>query len=173
MRQVAITGMGIVSCIGNNKEEVLDSLQKGKSGITFSDEHRDLGFRSHVFGSPTLDPEEYLEKKARRFMGNGAAWNYIAMQQAIDDSGLEESDIINEQTGLIMGSGGPSTRALIEAADITRSKGPKRVGPFAVQKLCHQLILPLLQHHLELKELIILYLRLAQLHRTALEMHMK
>ena len=134
MRQVAITGMGIVSCIGNNKEEVLDSLQKGKSGITFSDEHRDLGFRSHVFGSPTLDPEEYLEKKARRFMGNGAAWNYIAMQQAIDDSGLEESDIINEQTGLIMGSGGPSTRALIEAADITRSKGPKRVGPFAVPK---------------------------------------
>ena len=134
MRQVAITGMGIVSCIGNYKEEVLDSLQKGKSGITFSDEHRDLGFRSHVFGSPTLDPEEYLEKKARRFMGNGAAWNYIAMQQAINDSGLEESDIINEQTGLIMGSGGPSTRALIEAADITRSKGPKRVGPFAVPK---------------------------------------
>ena len=134
MRQVAITGMGIVSCIGNNKEEVLDSLQKGKSGITFSNEHKDLGFRSHVFGKPTLDPEEYLEKKARRFMGNGAAWNYIAMQQAIDDSGLEESDIINEKTGLIMGSGGPSTKALIEAADITRNKGPKRVGPFAVPK---------------------------------------
>ena len=98
MRKVVVTGMGIVSCIGNNKEEVLESLQNGRSGITFSDEHRDLGFRSHVFGKPTLDPEEYLEKKARRFMGNGAAWNYIAMQQAIDDSGLEQSDIVNEKT---------------------------------------------------------------------------
>ena len=94
MRQVVVTGMGIVSCIGNNKEEVLESLKNGKSGISFSDEYKELGFRSQVFGKPTLDPEEYLEKKVRRFMGHGAAWNYIAMQQAIDDSGLESSDVI-------------------------------------------------------------------------------
>jgi len=134
MRRVVVTGIGIVSCIGNNKEEVLKSLKDGKSGITHSNEHQELGFRSQVYGKPTLDPEEYLEKKERRFMGNGAAWNYIAMQQAIEDSGLENSDIVNENTGLIMGSGGPSTKALIEAADITREKGPKRVGPFAVPK---------------------------------------
>ena len=134
MRQVVVTGIGIVSCIGNNKDEVLKSLKDGKSGITHSSEHQELGFRSQVYGKPTLDPEEYLEKKERRFMGNGAAWNYIAMQQAIEDSGLENSDIVNENTGLIMGSGGPSTKALIEAADITREKGPKRVGPFAVPK---------------------------------------
>ena len=134
MRRVVVTGIGIISCIGNNKEEVLKSLKAGKSGITHSNEHQELGFRSQVYGKPTLDPEEYLEKKERRFMGNGAAWNYIAMQQAIEDSGLEDSDIVNENTGLIMGSGGPSTKALIEAADITREKGPKRVGPFAVPK---------------------------------------
>ena len=134
MRRVVVTGIGIISCIGNNKEEVLKSLKAGKSGITHSNEHQELGFRSQVYGMPTLDPEEYLEKKERRFMGNGAAWNYIAMQQAIEDSGLEDSDIVNENTGLIMGSGGPSTKALIEAADITREKGPKRVGPFAVPK---------------------------------------
>ena len=134
MRQVVVTGIGIVSCIGNNKNEVLKSLKDGKSGITHSSEHQKLGFRSQVYGKPTLDPEEYLEKKERRFMGNGAAWNYIAMQQAIEDSGLENNEIINENTGLIMGSGGPSTKALIEAADITREKGPKRVGPFAVPK---------------------------------------
>ena len=134
MRRVVVTGIGIVSCIGNNKDEVLKSLQNGKSGITHSTEHLELGFRSQVYGKPTLDPEEYLEKKERRFMGNGAAWNYIAMQEAIEDSGLENSDVVNENTGLIMGSGGPSTKALIEAADITREKGPKRVGPFAVPK---------------------------------------
>ena len=134
MRRVVVTGIGIISCIGNNKEEVLKSLKAGKSGITHSNEHQELGFRSQVYGKPTLDPEEYLEKKERRFMGNGAAWNYIAMQQAIEDSGLEDSEIVNENTGLIMGSGGPSTKALIEAADITREKGPKRVGPFAVPK---------------------------------------
>ena len=134
MRRVVVTGIGIVSCIGNNKEEVLKSLIDGKSGITHSSEQQELGFRSQVYGKPTLDPEDYLEKKERRFMGNGAAWNYIAMQQAIEDSGLEDSEIVNENTGLIMGSGGPSTKALIEAADITREKGPKRVGPFAVPK---------------------------------------
>ena len=126
--------MGIVSCIGNNTQEVLANLREGKSGITKSEEHAELGFRSQVYGKPSLDPEDYLEKKERRFMGMGAAWNYISMVQAIEDSGLEEKDIINEKTGLIMGSGGPSTKTLIESADIARTKGPKRVGPFAVPK---------------------------------------
>lgn len=134
MRRVVITGMGIVSCIGNNTQEVLASLREGKSGITKSEEHIELGFRSQVYGKPTLDPEDYLEKKERRFMGMGAAWNYISMVQAIEDAGLEEKEIINEKTGLIMGSGGPSTKTLIESADIARTKGPKRVGPFAVPK---------------------------------------
>ena len=134
MRRVVVTGMGIVSCIGNNTQEVLANLREGKSGITKSEEHVELGFRSQVYGKPSLDPEDYLEKKERRFMGMGAAWNYISMVQAIEDAGLEEKDIINEKTGLIMGSGGPSTKTLIESADIARTKGPRRVGPFAVPK---------------------------------------
>ena len=134
MRRVVVTGMGIVSCIGNNTQEVLANLREGKSGITKSEEHVELGFRSQVYGKPSLDPEDYLEKKERRFMGMGAAWNYISMVQAIEDAGLKEKDIINEKTGLIMGSGGPSTKTLIEAADIARTKGPRRVGPFAVPK---------------------------------------
>ena len=134
MRRVVITGIGIVSCIGNNSQEVLSSLREGKSGITKSKEHIDLGFRSQIYGKPTLDPEEYLDKKTRRFMGMGAAWNFISMQQAIEDAGLEEKEVINKKTGIIMGSGGPSTKTLVESADITRNKGPKRVGPFAVPK---------------------------------------
>ena len=134
MRRVVVTGMGIVSCIGNNTQEVLANLREGKSGITKSEEHVELGFRSQVYGKPSLDPEDYLEKKERRFMGMGAAWNYISMVQAIEDAGLKEKDIINEKTGLIMGSGGPSTKTLIESADIARTKGPRRVGPFAVPK---------------------------------------
>ena len=134
MRRVVVTGMGIVSCIGNNTQEVLANLREGKSGITKSEEHVELGFRSQVYGKPSLDPEDYLEKKERRFMGMGAAWNYISMVQAIEDAGLEEKEIINEKTGLIMGSGGPSTKTLIESADIARTKGPRRVGPFAVPK---------------------------------------
>ena len=129
-----VTGIGIVSCIGNNSQEVLSSLREGKSGITRSEEHVDLGFRSQIYGKPTLDPEEYLDKKTRRFMGMGAAWNFISMQQAIEDAGLEEKEVINKKTGIIMGSGGPSTKTLVESADITRNKGPKRVGPFAVPK---------------------------------------
>ena len=134
MRRVVVTGIGIVSCIGNNTEEVLSSLREGKSGITKSEEHVDLGFRSQIYGKPSLDPEEYLDKKTRRFMGMGAAWNFISMQQAIEDAGLEEKEVINKKTGIIMGSGGPSTKTLVESADITRNKGPKRVGPFAVPK---------------------------------------
>lgn len=134
MRRVVVTGMGIVSSIGNTTQEVLSSLREAKSGITRSDKYTELGFRSHVYGMPTLDPEEVLDRKQRRFMGQGAAWNYIAMDQAIQDAGLEEDEISNHRTGIIMGSGGPSTRAIVEAADITREKGPKRVGPFAVPK---------------------------------------
>ncbi len=134
MRRVVVTGIGIVSCIGNNSQEVLSSLREGKSGITRSEEHVDLGFRSQIYVKPTLDPEEYLDKKTRRFMGMGAAWNFISMQQAIEDAGLEEKEVINKKTGIIMGSGGPSTKTLVESADITRNKGPKRVGPFAVPK---------------------------------------
>jgi 3-oxoacyl-[acyl-carrier-protein] synthase-1 len=126
--------MGIVSSIGNNAQEVLASLREAKSGIVKADDYARLGFRCQVHGAPRLDPEEVLERKERRFMGDGAAWNYIAMQQAIQDSGLEDSEISHERTGLIMGSGGPSTRTIVESADITREKGPKRVGPFAVPK---------------------------------------
>ena len=134
MRRVAITGIGIVSCIGNSTAEVSDSLKNGKSGISRADKYVELGFRSQIYGMPTLDIEAAVDKRVRRFMGEGAVWNYVAMEQAIADAGLEENDIINPMTGLIMGSGGPSTRTLIEAADITRESGPKRIGPFAVPK---------------------------------------
>jgi len=134
MRRVAITGIGIVSCIGNSTAEVSDSLKNGKSGISRADKYVELGFRSQIYGMPKLDIEATVDKRVRRFMGEGAAWNYVAMEQAIADAGLEENDIINPMTGLIMGSGGPSTRTLIEAADTTRESGPKRIGPFAVPK---------------------------------------
>jgi 3-oxoacyl-[acyl-carrier-protein] synthase-1 len=126
--------MGIVSSIGNNVQEVTASLREARSGIVKSDEYEELGFRSQVYGAPQLDWEEALDRKVRRFMGAGSAWNYIAMEQAIQDSGLEESDISNERTGLIMGSGGPSTKSIVWAADTTREKGPKKVGPFEVPK---------------------------------------
>lgn len=134
MRRVVVTGMGIVSSIGNNVQEVTASLREARSGIVKSDEYEELGFRSQVYGAPQLDWEEALDRKVRRFMGAGSAWNYIAMEQAIQDSGLEESDISNERTGLIMGSGGPSTKSIVWAADTTREKGPKKVGPFEVPK---------------------------------------
>ncbi|MCB1531382.1 MAG: beta-ketoacyl-ACP synthase I [Alphaproteobacteria bacterium] len=133
-RRVVITGIGIVSCIGNNKEEVLASLKAGKSGISFSPEYAELGFRSHVHGKPNIDLAEAIDKRLFRFMGDAAAYTHLSMEQAIADSGLEEKDIINERTGIIVGSGGPSTKAQVAAADITREKGPKRVGPFAVPK---------------------------------------
>lgn len=134
MRRVVVTGMGIVSSIGNNTQEVLASLHEARSGITFAPSFADLGFRCRVHGAPTLDPAAIVDRRAMRFHGGGTAWNHVAMDQAIVDSGLEESDISNERTGIIMGSGGPSTRTIVEAADITREKGPKRVGPFAVPK---------------------------------------
>jgi 3-oxoacyl-[acyl-carrier-protein] synthase-1 len=134
MRRVVVTGMGIVSSIGNSAQEVLASLREAKSGIVKADTYAELGFRCQVHGAPKLDWEEMIDRRIRRFMGAGAGWNYIAMEQAIRDGGLEEGDISNERTGLIMGSGGPSTRAIVQAADTTREKGPKKVGPFEVPK---------------------------------------
>ena len=134
MRRVVITGMGIVSSIGNNTQEVLASLHEAKSGITRAEKYAELGFRSQVQGAPTLNPADVIDRRAMRFLGEGAAWNHIAMEQAIQDSGLQPAEVSNERTGIIMGSGGPSARTIVEAADITRTKGPKRVGPFAVPK---------------------------------------
>ena len=134
MRRVVVTGMGIVSSIGNNTQEVLSSLHEAKSGITRAAKYAELGFRSQVQGAPTLDPSAIIDRRAMRFLAEGAAWNHVAMEQAIQDSGLEPSDVSNIRTGIIMGSGGPSARTIVEAADTTRTKGPKRVGPFAVPK---------------------------------------
>ncbi len=134
MRRVVVTGMGIVSSIGNSTQEVLASLREAKSGITRADRFAELGFRCQVQGMPSLNPEDMVDRRAMRFHGGGTAWNHVAMDQAIRDSGLEPDEVSNERTGVIMGSGGPSTRAIVEAADITREKGPKRVGPFAVPK---------------------------------------
>ena len=134
MRRVAITGMGIVSSLGNNAQEVEASLRETKSGISAMASFAEMGFRSQIAGQPTIDIEANVDKRVRRFMGDGAAWNHIAMQQAIEDAGLEEDTIQNPMTGLIMGSGGPSTKALIAATDTARNASPKRVGPFAVPK---------------------------------------
>ena len=134
MRRVVVTGMGIVSSIGNNTQEVLASLREAKSGIVRADKYAELGFRCQVHGAPRLDPEDVVDRRAMRFLGGGAAWNHVAMEQAIRDAGLEEPEISNERAGIVMGSGGPSCRAIIEAADTARTKGPKRVGPFAVPK---------------------------------------
>ncbi len=134
MRRVVVTGMGIVSSIGNNTQEVLASLREAKSGIRIAEDHVRLGFRCHVQGEPQLDPFEVLDRRTTRFMAKGTAWNYIAMQQAIHDSGLEDSDVVNPRTGIIMGSGGPSTRTIFESALITQERGPKRIGPTAVPK---------------------------------------
>jgi 3-oxoacyl-[acyl-carrier-protein] synthase I len=134
MRRVVVTGMGIVSSIGNNTQQVLAALREAKSGVVHADKYAEMGFRCHVHGAPTLDAGESVDRRAMRFLGGGAAWNHVAMEQAIRDAGLEDSEISNERTGMVMGSGGPSTRAIVEAADTARSKGPKRVGPFAVPK---------------------------------------
>ncbi len=134
MRRVVVTGMGIVSAIGNNTQEVLASLREAKSGIVKADKYAELGFRSQVHGAPTLDPENMIDRRAMRFHAGGTAWNHVAMDQAIQDAGLGAEEVSNERTGMIMGSGGPSVRSLVESADTARSKGPKKVGPFAVPK---------------------------------------
>ena len=134
MKRVVISGMGIVSSIGNNSNEVLASLREAKSGISKADDYAEYGFRCQVHGAPDLDPFEALDRRTVRFMSKGTAWNYIAMEQAITDAGLEEKDIINPRTGIIMGSGGPSTRTIFDAAVTTQDRGPKRIGPTAVPK---------------------------------------
>jgi 3-oxoacyl-[acyl-carrier-protein] synthase-1 len=134
MRRVVVTGIGIVSSIGNDAGEVLVSLRDAKSGIVRAEKYAELGFRCQVHGAPTLDAEKVVDRRAMRFHGGGSAWNHVAMEQAIADAKLEEGDISNPRTGIVMGSGGPSARTLVDSADITRTKGPKRVGPFAVPK---------------------------------------
>ncbi|KAB0540779.1 beta-ketoacyl-ACP synthase I [Pseudochrobactrum algeriensis] len=134
MRRVVVTGMGIVSSIGNNTEEVLTSLFEARSGIRRAEDQAELGFRCQVSGAPQIDVEALVDRRAMRFHGRGTAWNHVAMDQAIADAGLTEEQVSNDRTGIIMGSGGPSTRTIVDSADITRDKGPKRVGPFAVPK---------------------------------------
>ncbi|MDR6432704.1 beta-ketoacyl-ACP synthase I [Brucella pseudogrignonensis] len=134
MRRVVVTGMGIVSSIGNNTEEVTTSLREARSGISRAEEYGELGFRCQVHGIPKIDVEALVDRRAMRFHGRGTAWNHVAMDQAIADAGLSEEEVSNDRTGIIMGSGGPSTRTIVDSADITREKGPKRVGPFAVPK---------------------------------------
>ena len=135
MRKVVITGLGIISPIGNNAIEVTDSLREAKSGISFDQSHKDMNFRSHVSGQIKINLQESIDRKFLRFMGDGASYNYLAMLEALKDSGLEENLISNPMTGLIMGSGGPSTKNLLRAFDITRDTGPKKIGPTSVPKV--------------------------------------
>lgn len=135
MRRVVVTGLGIICSIGNDKQEVVDSLRAGRSGIEFCQEYQDLGFRSHVHGSLKIDLESALDRKLRRFMGDGAAYNYLAMEQAIADAALPEDQVSNVRTGLVMGSGGASTKNLLLSTDILREKGARRIGPFMVPRV--------------------------------------
>ena len=135
MRRVVVTGFGIVSCIGNNKTEVLDSLLKTKSGIIFSEDHKKYNFRSQIVGAvKNLDFAKHIDRKKLRFMGDGSAYNFIAMKEAIKDANLEERDISNEKTGIIMGSGGPSIKNVVLAVDATRESSPKKMGPCIVPR---------------------------------------
>ncbi len=137
MRRVVVTGLGIICPIGNSTQEVVASLREARSGVTKSADYERMGFRSQVEGSLKVELEGAIDRRARRFMGDGTAYNFLAMQQAVADSGLDPADVVNERTGLIMGSGGPSTRSIVSAADTARSepiKGPKKVGPFVVPK---------------------------------------
>ena len=134
MKRVAITGVGIVSCLGNNQKEVYDSLLNTKSGIRFSEEYKKYNFKSQICGIPKIKVEDHIDRKIIRFMGEGSAYNYIAMKEAVMDSGLEEKDVSNETTGIIMGSGGPSVKNVVHAVDSTRKAGPKKMGPFVVPR---------------------------------------
>ena len=134
MKRVVITGIGIVSCLGNTQNEVYKSLLNSKSGISFSDEYKEYNLRSHIHGKPNIKLENYVDRKIIRFMGSGSAYNYIAMKEAITDSGLEEKNVSNFRTGIVMGSGGPSIENVIIAADKTRAKTPKLMGPFIVPR---------------------------------------
>ena len=134
MRRVVVTGLGIVSSIGNNKQEVVESLRAGRSGIVFAEDYAERGFRSQVKGDVTIDLDDHVDRRLRRFMGNGAAYNYVAMVEAIADAGLKPDEVSNERTGLVMGSGGPSTSNQVQAADTAREKGVKRIGPYMVPR---------------------------------------
>ncbi len=134
MRRVVVTGLGIVSSIGSNKAEVTESLRKGRSGIVFAEDYAEHGFRSHVHGAPNIDLDAHIDRRIRRFMGDGAAYNYVAALEAIADAGLEEKEVSNERTGLVCGSGGPSTSNQTAAYDIAREKGVKRMGPYMVPR---------------------------------------
>jgi len=134
MKRVVITGLGVVSCLGNNQEEVYQSLLNSKSGISFCEEYKEYNLKSHIHGKPNIKLEDHVDRKIMRFMGSGSAYNYIAMKEAVKDSGLEEKDISNDLTGIIMGSGGPSIENVILAADKTRAKTPKLMGPFIVPR---------------------------------------
>ena len=134
MKRVVVTGVGIVSCLGNNQNEVYDSLLNTKSGIGFSEEYKKYNFKSQICGIPKIKVEEHIDRKIIRFMGEGSAYNYIAMKEAVEDSGLKEKDVSNETTGIIMGSGGPSVKNVVHAVDSTRDVGPKKMGPFVVPR---------------------------------------
>ena len=134
MRRAVITGLGVVSCLGNSKQDVLDSLRTGRSGIRSNESFREMGLRSQVSGQVEIDFKEHIDRKVLRFMGDAAAYAYIAMQQAVDDSGLEDSDISNPRTGLIAGSGGASSANIVASADILREKGVRRIGPYMVPR---------------------------------------
>ena len=152
MRRVVVTGLGIISCIGNDADEVADSLKNGRSGIAFDDKQSELGFRSCISGRPTVNPKEHVHKRSMRFMGDAAGWSAMALQQAIDDAGLEEDSISHPRTGIIAGSGGPSALEIVRAADIVREKGsPKRIGPFAVPKAMSSTISATLATHYKIK----------------------
>jgi len=134
MKRVVITGIGIVSCLGNNQEEVHQSLINSKSGISFSEEYKEYNLKSHVHGLPNIKLEDHIDRKIIRFMGDGSAYNYVAMNEAVKDSGLNENEVSNINTGMVMGSGGPSIKNVILAADKTREKNPKKMGPFVVPR---------------------------------------
>lgn len=134
MRRVVVTGIGIVSSIGEDKDKVAKALQAGKSGVIAAPEYTELNFKCQVHARPPVKAADHVDKRAMRFMGEGAGWAYMSMEQAIADAGLEPGDVSNPRTGLIVGTGGPSTEAIVTAADITRDKGPRRIGPFAVPK---------------------------------------
>tara|TARA_B100000214_G_scaffold55856_1_gene35748 strand:+ start:144 stop:1355 length:1212 start_codon:yes stop_codon:yes gene_type:complete len=134
MKRVVVTGIGIVSCLGNNQNEVCESLINTKSGISFAEEYKEHNLKSHVHGKPNIKLEDHVDRKPLRFMGNGSAYNYVAMKEAIKDSGLKETEVSNVSTGMVMGSGGPSIENVILAADKTREKNPKKMGPFIVPR---------------------------------------
>jgi len=134
MKRVVVTGLGIVSCLGNNQEEVHQSLLNSKSGISFSEEYKEHNLRSHIHGKPNINLADHVDRKTIRFMGSGSAYNYVAMKEAIEDSGLEEKDVSNIKTGIVMGSGGPSIENVVLSVDKTRAKTPKLMGPFVVPR---------------------------------------